>query len=288
MDDAILAMIAKRRPKNQADWDRALREVLQEAALAGLWRVRFFDHAAFYGGTALRLFHGLDRFSEDLDFTLLSPVPQWNLAERLEALRAEIEAFGFSVEISPKHEGSVESAFIKANTKIHLIRIEAPASVSGIAASNRLVRVKLEVDTDPPADIATEARTLLEPFPFSVRLVTSPGLFAGKLHACLCRSWKTRVKGRDWYDFLFFVARGTEVDLGNLRLRMIQSGHWEEGRAFGASEVKRLLHERIACIDWKQAAEDARPFVRDQRGLELWGRELFDEAAGRVEFGEPS
>jgi hypothetical protein len=286
MDDAILAMIEKRRPRDEADWDRALREVLQEAALAGLWRVRFFDKAAFYGGTALRLFHGLDRFSEDLDFTLVAPDPQWKLSERLDALRVEIEAFGFYVEITPRHEGQVESAFLKANTKIHLICIEAPTGVAGASASNRFVRVRLEIDTDPPPGIATEAKTLLEPFPCSVRLVTPPGLFAGKLHACLCRSWKTRVKGRDWHDFLFFIARDISVDLVQLKARMIRSGYWEEERALRSDVVKRLLQERIAAIDWKQAAEDVRPFVRDQRALELWGRELFSEAAGRLKFQE--
>ncbi|OHD79816.1 MAG: hypothetical protein A3J97_15255, partial [Spirochaetes bacterium RIFOXYC1_FULL_54_7] len=213
MHDAILAMIQKRHPEDQADWDRALREVLQEAALAGLWRTGFFSRAAFYGGTALRLFHGLDRFSEDLDFSLLEPDPEWKLAERLDGLRAEIEAFGFSVSIDTKHEGKIDSTFIKANTKIHFIRIEAPGPVTGSTASNRLVKVKLETDTDPPAGIQTEIKTLLEPFPVTVRVVTPPCLFAGKLHACLCRSWKTRVKGRDWYDLLFFVSHGVTPDL---------------------------------------------------------------------------
>ena len=180
MHDAIRGMIEKRRPQGPLDWDRALREVLQEAALAGLWRTGFFDRAAFYGGTALRLFHGLDRFSEDLDFTLLAADPEWKLSERLEGLRAEIEAFGFSVDIEAKHEGKIDSTFIKANTKIQLIRIEAPQDVTGSAAPNRLVKVKLETDTDPPGGIRTEMKTLLEPFPVSVRVVTPPCLFAGE------------------------------------------------------------------------------------------------------------
>jgi predicted nucleotidyltransferase component of viral defense system len=285
MHDAILSMIDKRRPQDQADWDRALREVLQEAALAGLWRTGFFDRAAFYGGTALRLFHGLDRFSEDLDFSLLKSDPSWKLAERLEGLRTEIEAFGFSVDIEAKHEGKIDSAFVKANTKINLIRIEAPQAVAGLAAANRLVKVKLETDTDPPAGIKTEMKTLLEPFPVSVRVVTAPCLFAGKLHACLCRSWKMRVKGRDWYDFLFFVARGIPVDLTHLEARLRQSGHWSEGRALAADDLRQLLEARIAAIDWKQAAEDALPFVRDPRSLEFWGTELFIEATRRIERG---
>lgn len=287
MHDAITKMIAKRQPKDAADWDRALREVLQEAALAGLWRTGFFDKAAFYGGTALRLFYGLDRFSEDLDFSLLKPDPEWKLAERLAGLKAEIEAFGFEVDVQAKHEGQVDSAFIKANTKIHLIRIEAPEAIAGAGAPNRLVKVKLETDTDPPAGIESEIKTLLEPFPVSIRVVSPSCLFAGKLHACLCRSWKTRVKGRDWYDFLFFVSRGMPVSLPHLEARMRQSGHWGEARPLAADDVRRMLGERIQTINWKQAAEDALPFIRDQRAVELWGAELFNEAAGRIAWGGP-
>lgn len=285
MDDAIRAMIDKRRPRDAADWDRALREVLQEAALAGLWRRGFFDKAAFYGGTALRLFHGLDRFSEDLDFTLLESDESWRLADRLAGLREELEAFGFAVAIEPKHEGGIDSAFIKANTKMHLLRIEAPERVAGTAAGNRLIKIKIETDTDPPAGIRSERRTLLEPFPVSVRVVDRPCLFAGKLHACLCRSWKTRVKGRDWYDFLFFIARGVRPDLPHLAARLRQSGHWTEERAPAAAELGRLLAERIEAIDWRQAREDVEPFVRDLRALESWGPELFTEAAGRIDWG---
>ena len=286
MHDAILAMIQKRHPEDQADWDRALREVLQEAALAGLWRTGFFSRAAFYGGTALRLFHGLDRFSEDLDFSLLEPDPEWKLAERLDGLRAEIEAFGFSVSIDTKHEGKIDSTFIKANTMIHFIRIEAPGPVTGSTASNRLVKVKLETDTDPPAGIQTEIKTLLEPFPVTVRVVTPPCLFAGKLHACLCRSWKTRVKGRDWYDLLFFVSHGVTPDLLHLEARLRQSGHWKEERRLEIIDARRLLEARIEELDWKQASSDALPFIRDPRAVELWGVELFREAGRRIEWGK--
>lgn len=284
MLDAVRTMIDRRHPGSQAEWDRALREVLQQAALVGLWRTHFFDRAAFYGGTALRIFHGLDRFSEDLDFSLREPDPTWRLTGRLEGLRAEIEAFGFPVDIQSKNEGKIDSAFLKANTRIHLIRMEAPASVAGAVAANRLIKVKLETDTDPPSGLETETRTLLEPFPVSIRVVTPPCLFAGKLHAALCRAWKTRIKGRDWYDLLFFVTRGIPVDLGHFAARLRQSSHWTEERTPAAGDVRRLLEERIEGIDWKQAAEDAAPFVRDPRSLDLWGAALFREAAGRITF----
>lgn len=282
MHDAIRAMIERRKPQSQGDWDRALREVIQETALAGLWRTHFFDHAAFYGGTALRLFHGLDRFSEDLDFSLIKSDPSWRLEDRLDGLRAEIEAFGFSVDVAAKNEGKINSAFIKANTKISLIRVEAPPGISSLAAPNRLVKIKIETDTEPPEGIRSEMKTLFEPFPVSVRLVTPSCLFAGKLHACLCRSWKTRVKGRDWYDFLFFISRAVPADLPHLEARMKQSGNWPEEEAFTADDARRILGDRIGNIDWRQAAEDVLPFIGDPRSLELWGADLFRVAAERI------
>lgn len=284
MHDAIRSMVDKRAPKDEVEWNRALREVLQEAALAGLWRSKFFDKAAFYGGTALRLFHGLDRFSEDLDFTLLDPDPSWNLSDRLQSLRTEIEAFGFDVTIEPNHEGPVESAFIKANTRIHLLRIEAPSGPADRTAPNHLVRVKLETDTDPPDGIRTEVRPLLEPFPVSVRVVVPECMGAGKVHACIARSWKSRVKGRDWYDLIFFAARGLPVDLGHLEARLRQTGHWSGDVTLTETAARSLLARRIEELDWRKAVQDVLPFIRDTRAVEAWDKGLFLHVAERLIF----
>ncbi len=282
MNDAIRSMIARRRPDTTASWDRALREVLQEAALSGLWRTGFFDKAAFYGGTALRIFHGLDRFSEDLDFTLINPDPSFTLSDWLSGLKTELEAFGFSITIEPKHEGAIESAFIKANTKINLITIKAPSEMAERTASNRLIKIKLEMDTDPPIGIRTENSTMFEPFPVSIRVVVPSCLFAGKIHACLCRAWKTRTKGRDWYDLLFFISKGISVDLLHLEARMRQSGHWISTDPLEMDKITGLLIERIQSIDWQQAKADVLPFIRDPRSLELWEANLFTEAVRRI------
>ncbi len=284
MDDAILSMIQKRTPRTEHEYQRALREVLQEAALAGLWRVSFFERAAFYGGTALRLFYGLDRFSEDLDFTLLSPDPSWNLADRLSALKTELEAFGFDVSVESKHMGVIESAFIKANTKVHLIKISAPSDLIQYVPGNSLLRVKLETDIDPPAGIETQVRTLLEPFPFSVRLVHPSCLAAGKVHACLCRAWKSRAKGRDWYDLLFFIRQNISVNRTHLEARLRQSGHWHSDHSLTLLDVMELFHQRIDQIDWAQAVEDVQPFARDARSLDLWNPDLFHSAVEKLRF----
>lgn len=284
MDDAILSMIQKRSPRTEHDYQRGLREVLQEAALAGLWRVSFFDRAAFYGGTALRLFYGLDRFSEDLDFTLLNPDPSWNLTDYLSALKTELEAFGFEVSVESKHQGAIESAFIKANTKVQLIKIAAPSSLVRYVPGNSLIRVKLEADVDPPAGIDTEVRTLMEPFPFSVRLVHPSCLAAGKVHACICRAWKSRVKGRDWYDLLFFTRQDIPVHRMHLEARLRQSGHWNLQRLLTPEDMREMFHQRIDQIDWVQAVSDAQPFVRDPRSLEMWNAGLFRSAVEKLRY----
>ncbi|MFZ3110148.1 MAG: nucleotidyl transferase AbiEii/AbiGii toxin family protein, partial [Rectinemataceae bacterium] len=231
-----------------------------------------------------RLFYNLDRFSEDLDFTLLSPEPAWTLSDRLSGLRTELEAFGFSLSIESKQVGTIESAFIKAHTKTNLLTIEAPREMAESTTPNRLIKIKLEMDADPPAGIRTENRTLFEPFPVSIRVVVPACLFAGKMHACLCRAWMTRTKGRDWYDLLFFVSRAIPVDLTHLEARMRQSGHWNESRSLEANDAQDLLAKRIQAIDWQQAKADVLPFIRDPRSLDLWGMELFDEAARRIQW----
>jgi predicted nucleotidyltransferase component of viral defense system len=190
--------------------NRALAETIQAVALLGLARTDFFSHAAFYGGTALRLLYNLDRFSEDLDFSLLTPVEEFQFTAYLGSLRDEMEAFGFSVDIEKRQKGfdsPIESAFIKANTRIHVIRAGIPRAIAERIHRDALCKVKLEVDTDPPPDAAFDVVYIDDPLPFSIQAYSGPSLFAGKMDAVLSRGWKNRVKGRDWYDFAFLVRK---------------------------------------------------------------------------------
>lgn len=255
----------------------ALREIVQELALVGLSRTNFFVHAAFYGGTALRIFHGLERFSEDLDFSLARAEPDFELEAYLGAVRDELASWGFemSVELKRKEVGAaVQSAFIKGGTLQHLVRIAALSPpVPGIAP-NELLKVKLEIDTDPPRFADFETRYRLSPIPYSVRLYDLPSLFAGKTHALLCRSWKERVKGRDFYDYVWYLSRGTALNLPHLEARMRQSGHWG-AESLTEARLGDLLAARFASVDYAQAKADVAPFLRDSRPLELWGEDFF-------------
>lgn len=187
----------------------ALREILQEIVLLGLSRARFFDTALFYGGTALRILHGLDRFSEDLDFSLIAPDENFDLTVYEDAVIEALHSFGFEVTIQMKNSDStIKSAFLKGNTSQHLLNIEAPDNIVKTFGQGRLVKIKFEVDTQPPLDFESEKKTLLVPSPFTINTMTLASLFAGKMHAILCKNWSARPKGRDWYDLVWYISHG--------------------------------------------------------------------------------
>lgn len=287
MNPALQDMLASYQPKTPTDYQNAAREVVQEIALLGLWRGGFFDHAAFYGGTALRIFHGLRRFSEDLDFTLLREGDASRLEAFLPAVATELESWGFTFDAEPKSGGQatgIESAFLKGNTQLNLLHIGAPADLARLLPKNQSLRIKLEMDLQPPAHATTDVRTQLLPSPYQVTLYDLGSLFAGKLHAVLCRGWKQRVKGRDFYDFVWYVGRKVQPNLKHLDARMRQSGHWD-GEPIDTNTLQRLLRERFEAVDFRQAAEEVRVFLPDPRELELWSPEFFIGLAARMHAG---
>jgi hypothetical protein len=289
MHEAVARMLAKCEPKSVDDSVRALREIIQEVALLGLWRSKFFEHAAFYGGTALRILYGLDRFSEDLDFSLLEPSPDFNLARYTASLEEELSAFGFNVRVEMVDkavESAVQSAFLKANTRNELLVIETGGELAGQVAAGQVLKVKIEVDTDPPAGFTTLTRYLLQPIPFAVRSYSLPDLFAGKMHALLFRRWKNRVKGRDWYDFVWYAANHPQLNLAHLEQRMRQTGHWSGDLPLSPAAFRELLSDSIDRLDVDQARNDVAPFVKDQQALALWSHDFFRDVARRVQAYE--
>ncbi len=287
MSPALNDMLDSYQPTTPTDYQNAAREIVQEIALLGLWRGGFFERAAFYGGTALRIFHGLRRFSEDLDFTLLASGDDARLERYLPGVATELESWGFTFEAEPKLTSGgtgIESAFLKGNTQLNLLHIGAPADLARRLPRNQQLRIKLEMDLEPPPHAATEVRTQLLPSPYQVRLYDLGSLFAGKLHAVLCRGWQNRVKGRDFYDLVWYAGRNITPNLEHLDARMRQSGHWD-GEPITRKILVDLLHERFSKIDFKQAADEVRVFLSDPRELELWSREFFDDLAGRLAPG---
>lgn len=287
MQDAITQMLAKYECKSADDYVHALREILQEIALLGLWRSKFFEKAAFYGGTALRILYGLDRFSEDLDFSLMEPMADFELDRYSKALVKELAAFGFEVKVEGKRksvETAVQSAFLKANTASQLLVIHTGEEITRQIPPGQIVRIKLEIDTDPPGRFTTENKYLLQPIPFSVRTYVLPDLFAGKMHALLCRRWKNRVKGRDWYDLVWYCTYHPDMHLAHLEERMRQSGHWEKEAPLDTKTFINLLLNAIGNLDIEQAKEEVLPFVREPRVIDIWSQEFFIEIIKRVQI----
>ena len=269
----------------------ALREILQEIVLLGLYRAGFFNHAVFYGGTALRILYGLDRFSEDLDFSLLKVDKNFDLGQYEKSIIETLQTFGFKVNIQLKNqEGAIKSAFLKGNTAQHLLNIKAPDDVIAKYGQGRLVKIKFEVDTEPPLDFKSEKKTQLLPAPFMIHSMKLSSLFAGKIHAILCRNWSSRPKGRDWYDLVWYVANGYSVDLIHLGARLKQSCDWQkkEGVSFNGeiteALVSELLKKRIEALDVSSAKRDVLPFISDARVLDLWSQEFFLGVIEGLEF----
>lgn len=285
MNKALEDLLTPYHPLTPLDWSHAIREVVQEITLLGFWRSGFFEQAAFYGGTALRIFHGLNRFSEDLDFSLIREESQLRLDSAFSTVETELAAWGFSFAAESKSSGErtgIESAFLKGNTRVNLLRIGVADELSRYFPHNQKITIKLELDTTPPPDATTEVKTRLLPTPFQVRLYDLPSLFAGKLHALLFRDWKNRVKGRDFYDFIWFISRHVPVNLPHLQARIRQSGN-SRLETLNPIMLHELLQERFEHVDIAAAAEEVRPFLRDPRELALWSRELFVKLASQVE-----
>ena len=286
MNEAVARMLERYDNHSLEDHLQALREILQEIALLGLWRSKFFDKAAFYGGTALRILYGLDRFSEDMDFSLLSPMEDFDLSAYTNALQKELAAFGFDVRIDqrPKSaESAVQSAFLKANTLNQLLIIETSEELLKTVHRGQVLKIKLEIDTDPPPEFDTHTRYLLQPIPFAVRTYTLPDLFAGKMHAILCRRWKKRVKGRDWYDLVWYTANHPQLHLAHLEQRMRQSGHWKGRQQLTPERFKQLLGQAIDKLIVDQARKEVEAFVRDPKSLAIWSQEFFRDITDRIQ-----
>ena len=262
--------------KTVEDKLNAIREVMQQVALSGLARGGFFDKAAFYGGTCLRIFQGLNRFSEDMDFSLLESTPDFDFRPYFDSIEEEFAAVGQKVSITLKKKTKItpiQSAFLKSDTALFNLSLER----------GRVINIKLEVDTTPPLDFATEDKLLLLPRSFYVRCFTLPCLFAGKMHALLFRSWKNRVKGRDWYDFEWYVRKGIVLDFRHFCRRAYQFASVPEGD-LTPQAFQKLLSEKIRQTSFSSAIEDVYPFLREQDSLRLWSAGYFEQVASLMKI----
>lgn len=283
----IQQMINKYNPKTVEDKKNAIKEVLQEVILAGLSKTDFFTHAAFYGGIALRLFYGMDRFSEDLDFSLLVADDAFDISKYFKPISDVVNSLGLNFEVSKKDKpinSNIDSAFMKGNTKETLITIFPSSSDSNLIIHNEKIIIKFEVDVNPPLYANTEIKFRLLPFPYQVRVYDESSLFAGKIHAVIARSWKNRVKGRDLYDYIYYLSLDTKVNLKHLEARLKQTKTIDEDIKLTRELLIELLEKRFDYIDYDIAKSDVRPFIKDQSTLELWSRDFFRSVTNDIKI----
>ena len=273
MNDIIQARLASYKPGSAVEQENATKEVIQEIALYALWRAKFFEVAVFQGGTSLRILHKLPRFSEDLDFMLLQPDPDFDWGPYLKALILTLENYGLKPEAAAKEnmDARIRRAVIKNNSIANQLDLSFADS-----DPRRKLRIKLEVDVEPPAHSGDEFTYLDFPVDYEVRHQDLASNFALKIHALLCRDY---VKGRDWFDFSWYVARGVAPNLPHLEAALRQFGPWsnDPGLAVDPAWLRSALASKIGAIDWQAAASDVRPFLRapEAQSLELWGERFF-------------
>lgn len=277
MKTILEQMVEAYQPKNNEEKRNVVKEVMQEITLCALSKAGFFDVAAFYGGTALRIFYGLDRFSEDLDFSLMMKNKDFDLSTYVPSLKRIVQSFGLNVEVEIKHktlDSAIQSAFLKGDTIEQFLLFYPNDLVTGIN-KNEKVKIKFEIDTMPAGLATYETKYRLLPMPYSIKLYDEASLFSGKIHAVICRSWKSRVKGRDLYDYVFYLTRNTKFNLDHLREKLIESHYISQEDKFDVDFVKALLIARFNEIDFNDAKKDVLPFITDTSILDIWSKEFF-------------
>ena len=273
MNEVYQKMLSQYDMSTEQKKRNAIFEVNQQIILAGLYHGGFFDNAAFYGGTCLRIFHGLQRFSEDMDFSLLKPDDNFDFKKYFQPIIDQFVIVGREVEITKKDKrifGKVESAFLKDTTDVYDISFRTEKSI----------KIKIEVDTQPPLEFSTEHKLLLQPYSFMTRCFTLPCLFAGKMHALVFRSWKKRVKGRDWYDFEWYVRNRVPLDFKHLQERIRQFN----GLVVNQKEFLAMLKDKLATTNINQVKQDVMPFLKNPNELNIWSNDYFLQLSQMIEW----
>jgi len=274
--NVIYQMLSRYESQTNDEHLNALHEVMQQITLAGLYRGGFFDKAAFYGGTCLRIFYGLQRFSEDMDFSLLKQDNKFDLEHYFNPIIDEFKAHGKDIVITKKDKktnANIKSAFLKDDTAIYNLKFR----------TERSVKIKIEVDINPPLGFSTEHKLLLLPFSFMPRCYSLSDLYAGKMHAFLFRSWKNRVKGRDWYDFEWYVRNNVALNFNHLHKRIVQSGSPEHEK-LSQDKFKDLLKEKISQTNINMVKVDVNPFIKNHKEMSIWSTDYFIQLVDMIRF----
>lgn len=253
------------------------KEVIQKVCLSALSRTDFFTKISFMGGTSLRLFYDLDRFSEDLDFTFIKQNNNFNLSSYFDTIKSEFASLGIEVNISQKqksNQNEVLDAYISTPASSFISSLFGESKIKPFN-KNELLKVKLEVDTKLLSSLKVTHKTILTPFPCNITLFDLPTIFSGKIHACLLRNWKNRVKGRDFYDYVFLLSHHIKPNMEFLKEKLINSGVINASDEFTLDELKSMLYKKFKQVNFQLAKDDVIEFINDTRKIELWSSEFF-------------
>jgi len=281
----INEMINLYNPKSLNENRTVLREILQSIVLIGLSRADFFKKASFYGGTALRIFYGLNRYSEDLDFTLNEKNDSFSLEPYIESIKNVASSYGIELDINIKKKAiktPVESAFAKLNTYQTFINLKINDEIASLLHKDENIKVKFEVDLNPAIGFNVESKRIDMPEFANIIVLDEPSLFAGKLHAIICRNYKSTVKGRDYYDFLFYIRKRVKPNLNYLKNKLIESGKIKENDKFDLDTLKAMLKDRFEAVDFNQVKTDAERFVFNNEDLSYYSKELFVDMINKL------
>ena len=285
MNNVIEQLIQNYNPRNSEEVKNSIKEITQSIVLIGLSRSNFFSKASFYGGTALRIFYGLNRYSEDLDFTLNAVDESFSLAPYVQSIINVAKSYGIDLNVevkSKKIETPIESAFEKSNTFQTFISFNIDERLTSRLHKDELIKVKFEVDCNPPLGFNVESKWITEPELASINVLDIESLFSGKLHAILCRNYKNTVKGRDFYDFIFYINKKIRPNLNYLKNKLIESNILDKDAVFTIDILKEMLVQRFNQVDFKQVRDDAQKFVMKNEDLSLYCKELFIDCVNKM------
>lgn len=281
----IEELIKQYHPETVDETKLALREIVQSLVLVGLSRGGFFQHASFYGGTALRIFYGLNRFSEDLDFTLNDAEDSFSMEPYIKTIKEIANSYGLSMDVSLKQKAidtPVESAFAKLNTYQTFITLNLSEDLVKTLHRDEVLKVKFEIDCHPAKGFTTESRWIDMPEFAPVIVLDEPSLFAGKIHAVLCRNYKKHVKGRDYFDFLFFAKRHISPNMDFIRSKLTENGKIDKNASFDINDLKKMLIEKFNSVDFEAVKSDVQRFITRGEDLSYMSKDLFIQMAERL------
>ena len=278
--NSVFALMLNKYPLiNNQQKENAVKEIVQEIVLSGLSRGGFFEKAVFYGGTCLRILYGLDRFSEDLDFALIKKDDSFALEHYFPSVRKELLSYGLNMEITKKEknreESEIQSAFIKGNSQIILLSFFPDDDFVKNIVKDQVIKIKFEIDLDNPEGGVVVNKYRLLPSPYEIKVFDEATLFAGKIHAILCRTYKNRIKGRDYYDYLFYCSKDTPINLTYLESKLKNSNRIKQNEKITIDIVKQMLKERFESIDYELAKKDVVSFINNPDSLMYWNKDMF-------------